>query len=456
MYGDEERTKKMEKGEHLKRQNRPTMLQLQYLQGLSKVEKKRGAQGSIAEYYGVNRSTVNRYFKNCIERGILTESLEFTPAGEEWLERYSNLYENLEKYLEEIGAKPEEIEESLDVMVENIDIHMLELMINAYAEKKSVYKKKENELDQEIQHNLQKCERHPVVFRLYRMNKKQGQGRDSMAMRGFEEIADQLHICYCHSPVRYVWDMYNEYLEEANLAEGFKSWLVRYMLHNIRKWDMLSSFRVDYFISNSDYVGRRIKETYRRNSVTIHPNIDISNFEYCNDKQNYYLASSRLVAYKKIDIIIEAFNRMPDKKLIVIGGGPNLKNYKELANENITVMGYQPFNLLKEKMQHAKAFIFAADEDFGMIPIEAEACGTPVIAYGHGGSLETVCDGKTGMFFYEQTADAIVNAVKEFETMGSAPFKYEDCRSWAERFSEERFKREIKEFVEEKYKEFNK
>ena len=132
----------MEKGEHLKRQNRPTMLQLQYLQRLSKVEKKRGAQGSIAEYYGVNRSTVNRYFKSCIERGILTESLEFTPAGEEWLERYSNLYENLEKYLEEIGAKPEEIEESLDVMVENIDIHMLELMINAYAEKKSVYRKK--------------------------------------------------------------------------------------------------------------------------------------------------------------------------------------------------------------------------------------------------------------------------------------------------------------------------
>ena len=142
----------MEKGEHLKRQNRPTMLQLQYLQGLSRVEKKRGAQGIIAESYGVNRSTVNRYFKNCIERGILTESL--------------------------------------DVMVENIDIHMLELMINAYAEKKSVYKKKENELDQEIQHNLQKCERHPVVFRLYRMNKKQGQGRDSMAMRGFEEIAE--------------------------------------------------------------------------------------------------------------------------------------------------------------------------------------------------------------------------------------------------------------------------
>ncbi|RGD03149.1 hypothetical protein DW664_08300 [Lachnospiraceae bacterium AM25-11LB] len=180
----------MEKGEHLKRQNRPTMLQLKYLQGLSRVEKKRGAQGSIAEYYNVNRSTVNRFFKNCIERGILTEALEFTVEGQEWLDRYVRLYENLQKYLEEIGARPEEIEETIDVMVEDIDIHMLELMINAHAEKKSVYKRKENELDQEIQNNLQKCEKHPVVFRLYRMNKKPGQSRDSMAMRGFEETAE--------------------------------------------------------------------------------------------------------------------------------------------------------------------------------------------------------------------------------------------------------------------------
>ena len=180
----------MEKGEHLKRQNRPTMLQLKYLQGLSRVEKKRGAQGSIAEYYNVNRSTVNRFFKNCVERGILTEALEFTVEGQEWLDRYVRLYENLQKYLEEIGARPEEIEETIDVMVEDIDIHMLELMINAHAEKKSVYKRKENELDQEIQNNLQKCERHPVVFRLYRMNKKPRQSRDSMAMRGFEETAE--------------------------------------------------------------------------------------------------------------------------------------------------------------------------------------------------------------------------------------------------------------------------
>ena len=274
--------------------------------------------------------------------------------------------------------------------------------------------------------------------------------------KGVLTKADQLHICYCHSPIRYCWDMYNEYMEESHLDKGFKSWLVRLMLHPIRQFDAIAGSRVDYYISNSDYVGQRIRKTYRRKATTIHPNIDISNFELCNDKQEYYLASSRLVAYKKIDTIIEAFNLMPDKKLVVIGGGPNLEAYRKLAKDNVTVMGYQPFDVLKDKMQHAKAFVFAADEDFGMIPIEAQSCGTPVIAYGHGGSLETVNGGKTGLFFNEQTPEAIVEAVNKFESMGSQPFAPADCRQWAEGFSEERFKREIKEFVEEKYEEFKK
>lgn len=274
--------------------------------------------------------------------------------------------------------------------------------------------------------------------------------------KGVLTKADQLHICYCHSPIRYCWDMYNEYLEESHLDKGFKSWLVRLMLHPIRQFDAIAGSRVDYYISNSDYVGQRIRKTYRRKATTIHPNIDISNFELCNDKQEYYLASSRLVAYKKIDTIIEAFNQMPDKKLVVIGGGPNLEAYRKLANANVTVMGYQPFDVLKDKMQHAKAFVFAADEDFGMIPIEAQSCGTPVIAYGHGGSLETVNGGKTGLFFNEQTPEAIVEAVNRFEAIGSQPFAPVDCRQWAEGFSEERFKREIKEFVEAKYEEFKK
>ena len=272
--------------------------------------------------------------------------------------------------------------------------------------------------------------------------------------KGVLTKADQLHICYCHSPRRYVWDMYNEYLEESHLDKGIKSWMVRYLLHRIRKWDMISSFRVDHYISNSDYVAQRIKETYRRESTTIHPNIDISHFELCERKEDYYLASSRLVAYKKIDLIIEAFNRMPDKKLVVIGGGPNLKKYKEMAKNNVTIMGYQPFEILKEKMQKAKAFVFAADEDFGMIPIEAEACGTPVIASGHGGSLETVSKGKTGLFFDEQSPESLINAIKQFEQMGKQPFKATDCRTWAEKFSEERFKQEIKDFVKTKFLEF--
>ena len=272
--------------------------------------------------------------------------------------------------------------------------------------------------------------------------------------KGVLTKADQLHISYVHSPIRYCWDMYNEYLEESNLSKGLKSWLVRMMLHPIRKFDAVAANRVDYYISNSDYVGQRIRKTYRRTAVTIHPNIDISNFELCTEKQDYYLASSRLVAYKKIDTIIEAFNRMPEKKLVVIGGGPNLEAYKRLAKGNVTVMGYQPFEVLKEKMQHAKAFVFAADEDFGMIPIEAQSCGTPVIAYGHGGSLETVNGGETGLFFYEQTPEAVMDAVNRFEALGDEPFSPHKCRAWAETFSEERFKREIKTFVEEKYREF--
>lgn len=273
--------------------------------------------------------------------------------------------------------------------------------------------------------------------------------------KGVLTKADQLHICYCHSPVRYAWDMYNEYLEESNLKKGFKSILAKYILHRIRQWDVLSSFRVDHFISNSNYVGNRIRKTYRRDSQTIYPNIDISKFTPCFEKEDFYLTSSRLVPYKKIDIIVEAFNNMPDKKLFVIGSGPDLIKIKKMASTNVTVMGYQLFDILKEKMQKAKAFIFAADEDFGMIPIEAQACGTPVIAYGKGGSLETVVNNETGIYFDEQNSSSIISAVNQFETIQNK-LDYKAIRKHAEKFSEERFKTEFREFVEEKYSTFKK
>jgi glycosyltransferase involved in cell wall biosynthesis len=266
--------------------------------------------------------------------------------------------------------------------------------------------------------------------------------------KGVLTKASQLHICYCHSPVRYAWDLYHEYIHDAGLQKGLKGFIAKYILHRLRQWDMLSSFRVDHFISNSDYIAKRIKKIYNRDAVTVYPNIDVNRFELCPEKDDYYLASSRLVGYKKIDLIVEAFNKMPGKKLTVIGDGPDFKKIAKIAGNNITMLGYQPFEELKKKMQKAKALIFAADEDFGMIPVEAQACGTPVIAFGKGGSLETVKKDETGLFFYEQTAEAIIEAVAMFEKQ---QFDCATIRKHAEQFSEERFKQEIKNFVLDKY-----
>lgn len=271
--------------------------------------------------------------------------------------------------------------------------------------------------------------------------------------KGVLTKATQLHISYCHSPIRYCWDMYQEYLIEANLTTGIKSFFTRLILHSIRKWDVLSSNRVDYFISNSNNVKKRIKKTYRREATTIYPNIDIDGFKYSDRKEDFYFTCSRLVGYKKVGTIVEAFNLMPDKTLIIIGDGPDFKKIQKIANSNIKLLGYQSFEILRDYMQRARAFVFAANEDFGMIPLESQASGTPVIAYGVGGSLETVIEGETGVYFYEQTPSAIKKAVEYFEQIEKS-LDYQKIRKHAEKFSEERFKREIKLFVENKYQEF--
>jgi glycosyltransferase involved in cell wall biosynthesis len=260
---------------------------------------------------------------------------------------------------------------------------------------------------------------------------------------------DQIHISYVHSPMRYAWDMQHQYLRESGLTNGLKGWIVRLTLHYIRMWDYRTANGVDYFIANSKFIARRIKKVYGRKARVIYPPVDIESYSLCKEKKDFYLTASRLVPYKKVRLIVEAFNEMPDKKLVVIGDGSEYEKIKDIAKGNITLMGYQPFNVLKEKMQHAKAFVFAAEEDFGITPVEAQACGTPVIAYGKGGSLETVNGSNdsfsTGIFFETQTVSAIKEAVENFEQRDA--ITPEACRAWAEQFQLTRFQIEIKSYV---------
>ena len=265
---------------------------------------------------------------------------------------------------------------------------------------------------------------------------------------------DQVHISYVHSPIRYAWDLQHQYLQEANLTHGLKSWIAKAILHYIRLWDYRTAHGVDYFIANSEFIARRIKKVYGRDAAVVYPPVDIDAYELCEEKEDFYLTASRMVPYKKVKLIVESFNEMPDKKLVVIGDGPEYGKIKEIARDNIILMGYRPFSVLKEKMQRAKAFVFAAEEDFGITPVEAQACGTPVIAYGKGGALETICgqgsEKKTGVFFYQQTVDDIMNATQIFET-SSIGIPPQVCRHNAERFSVDNFVKKMKENVDRVY-----
>ncbi len=261
---------------------------------------------------------------------------------------------------------------------------------------------------------------------------------------------NQLHVSYVHSPIRYAWDLQHQYLKEAGLTKGLKGWIAKAILHYMRLWDYRTSNGVDYFIANSNFIAKRIWKCYRREATLIYPPVDVDAFELHENKEDFYLTASRMVPYKKMDLIVEAFSKIPDKKLIVIGDGPDFNKIKSKAAENITLMGYQPFEVLKEHMQKAKAFVFAAEEDFGITPVEAQACGTPVIAYGKGGTLETILgldkEKSTGIFFEEQTINSICNAVNIFEK-NQDKFKPENCRVNSERFSNERFVRDIRNFI---------
>ena len=261
---------------------------------------------------------------------------------------------------------------------------------------------------------------------------------------------NQIHICYCHSPVRYAWDLYHQYMREAGFKRGIKSVIAKLILHYIRIWDVNSTNRVDYFIANSGYIARRIQKIYRREAIVIHPPVDVESFTLYTDKEDFFLTASRFVPYKKIDLIVDSFNKMKDKKLVVIGEGPDFEKVKSKAGSNIVMLGYQPFQVLKQHMQKAKAFVFAAEEDFGITPVEAQACGTPVICFGKGGTTETIIDGVTGVYFKEQTSESLIKAVEHFESIYHS-FNPVDIRKNAERFSPEVFTSKIKAYIQNIY-----
>ena len=263
---------------------------------------------------------------------------------------------------------------------------------------------------------------------------------------------DQLHIGYIHTPIRYAWDMQQEYLSKAGLERGVRGYFTRLLLHYMRIWDMRTVAGVDHYIANSHFVARRIMKLYKREATVIHPPVELDRFSVGEKKENFYVTVSRLVPYKKVDLIVRAFNQIPNRKLVVIGDGPELNYLKKIADSNITFLGFQSDRVIEDTLQRAKAFVYAAQEDFGIVPVEAQACGTPVIAYGKGGALETVVPGQTGQFFYEQKEEALIESVEIFE--GSPPFNPFDIRKNVERFGKARFEREMRTFVEEKAKDY--
>ncbi len=270
--------------------------------------------------------------------------------------------------------------------------------------------------------------------------------------KGVLTNANQLHINYCHTPIRYAWDLTHQYLRESGLSHGIRGTIAKSILHYLRMWDAAASNRVDHFIANSNYIAKRIKKIYGRDSTVIYPPVDTDKFKLELNKEDYYLTASRLVPYKRIDVIAEAFSKMSGKRLIIIGEGPEAEKIKLKSGANVKFLGYQPREKLREYMQKAKAFVFAAEEDFGIMMIEALSCGTPVIAFNKGGASETIIENETGVLFNRQSPEEIVEAVNKFESRQS--FNPVKLNEYAKQFDRKIFEEKIRAFVEDKCREF--
>ena len=259
--------------------------------------------------------------------------------------------------------------------------------------------------------------------------------------KGVLVAPDQTHLCYCHTPMRYAWDLTFEYLQglrpPARLA-------ARWLLHGLRQWDVLSSNRIDFIAANSQHTARRIWRCWRREAEIIYPPVPLDRVEFRSQKEDFYLTVCRLVTYKNVTAIVEAFNHL-ERPLVVIGNGPLLPEIRRLAGPHVRILGRQSDTSVRTYMARAKAFVYAACEDFGIVMVEALACGTPVLAYGKGGAREIVTDLRadpaegTGLLFEAQTAAAIAAAVKDFDCV-SQQFQPERARARAGQFSPEVFR----------------
>jgi glycosyltransferase involved in cell wall biosynthesis len=274
----------------------------------------------------------------------------------------------------------------------------------------------------------------------------------------------QIHVCYCHSPMRYAWDMQHSALADSGLDKGIKGVLARWQLHHIRQWDARTANNVDLFIANSNFVADRIWRCYRRESVVIPPPVDVGAFSLKTDKSDYYVSVGRIVPYKKIDILVDAFRGMPDKRLIVVGDGPLLESLRRGSPSNVSFLGRQPFSEMRDMVANARALLFPAYEDFGIVPLEAQASGTPVIAFGSGGALETVVSAThpqdtdasdtrpklppTGLYFYEQSSSAVRDAILRFEQLPADLLNANHCRAHALAFNCERFDEQFRTAIE--------
>ncbi|MCW3083017.1 MAG: putative alpha-glycosyltransferase [Bacteroidetes bacterium] len=265
--------------------------------------------------------------------------------------------------------------------------------------------------------------------------------------KGIKKHPGQLHICYCHSPVRYAWDLKDDYLKETK--DPLSRSIFSFFLNRLKNWDRSVNDRVDFFIANSHNVSNRIKQNYNRESTVIYPPVDVEQFSIQQQKQEYYFTVSRLVAYKKMELLVKAFAQFPDLKLMIAGDGPNRKKLKKMAPPNVQILGYLELNELREKIRSAKAFVAAANEDFGITIVEAQACGTPVIVPYLGGYKETVLS-TTGLFFEEQSVVSIVKAISTFEKQN---MKYEtaDFLKNVQPFNVNRFHTELRAFINQKY-----